>query len=70
MKTENLSTLTIHKLSKAQYEGVVNSGNLDPNAIYLTPSEENSANTDYVDEKIGEAKEYTDEKFSAITIPV
>lgn len=40
MITENLSTLKIHKLSKAQYERELAAGNLDENAIYLTPDEE------------------------------
>ena len=40
MITENLSTLKIHKLSKKQYNRELNAGNLDKNAIYLTPDEE------------------------------
>ena len=40
MKTENLSTLKIHKLSKSQYERELNAGNIDENALYLTPDEE------------------------------
>lgn len=40
MITENLSTLKIHKLTKAQYERELEAGRLDPNAIYLTPDEE------------------------------
>jgi hypothetical protein len=38
--TENLSTLKIHKLTKAQYERELAAGNIDPNALYLTPDEE------------------------------
>lgn len=45
MITENLSTLKIHKLSKEQYERELNAGNIDENAIYLTPDEE--ANVDF-----------------------
>jgi hypothetical protein len=37
MITENLPTLQIHKLSKAQYERELASGRIDENALYLTP---------------------------------
>ena len=40
MKTENLSTLKIHKLSQEQYDREYDAGKLDPNAIYLTPCSE------------------------------
>ena len=40
MITENLSTLKIHKLTKEQYERELNSGNIDENALYLTPDEQ------------------------------
>lgn len=40
MQTEHLSTLQIHKLSKAQYERELAAGNLDEHALYLTPDEE------------------------------
>ena len=39
LKTENLATLKIHKLSKAQYERELAAGRIDENAIYLTPDE-------------------------------
>lgn len=39
MKTENLSTLKIYKLTKEQYESRVASGDIDEHAIYLTPDE-------------------------------
>jgi hypothetical protein len=39
MFTENLSTLKIHKLSQAQYERELVAGNIDANALYLTPDE-------------------------------
>ena len=39
MNTENLSTLKIHKLSKDQYDRELAAGNIDPNALYLTPDE-------------------------------
>lgn len=40
MITENLSTLKIHKLTKAQYDRAVTNGTIDANALYLTPDEE------------------------------
>ena len=39
MITENLSTLKIHKLTQAQYDRELAAGNIDENALYLTPSE-------------------------------
>ena len=39
MLTENLSTLKIHKLTQEQYDRALLSGNVDQNAIYLTPDE-------------------------------
>lgn len=43
MKTDTLSTLNIHKLTKAQYERELEAGNIDPNSLYLTPDEEITA---------------------------
>ena len=40
MITENLSTLKIHKLTQKQYERELENGNIDENALYLTPDEE------------------------------
>lgn len=40
MITENLSTLDVHKLTKAQYERELAAGRIDENAIYLLPEEE------------------------------
>ena len=39
MITENLSTLKIHKLTQAQYDRELESGNIDANALYLTPDD-------------------------------
>lgn len=39
MKTESLSTLKIHKLTKAQYDRELAAGRIDENALYLTPDE-------------------------------
>ena len=43
MKTENLSTLKIHKLSKVQYERELAAGRIEENALYLTPDEESDS---------------------------
>ena len=40
MITENLSTLKIHKLTQEQYDRELIAGNIDDNALYLTPDEE------------------------------
>lgn len=40
MKTENLSTLKIHKLTQAQYDRELAAGNISENEWYLTPDEE------------------------------
>lgn len=40
MITENLSTLKIHKLTQEQYDRELEAGNIDPNALYLTPEKE------------------------------
>lgn len=40
MITENLSTLTIHKLSQKQYNRELAAGNIDASAMYLTPDVE------------------------------
>ncbi len=39
MITENVSTLKIHKLTKKQYERELKAGNLDANALYITPED-------------------------------
>lgn len=40
MQTTNVSTLKIHKLTKAQYDRELAAGNIDEYALYLTPDEE------------------------------
>ena len=45
MITENISTLKIHKLTQEQYDRELAAGNIDENALYLTPNE----NIDAVD---------------------
>lgn len=39
MIVENISTLKIHKLTQEQYDRELAAGNIDQNAIYLTPDE-------------------------------
>ena len=73
MKTENLSTLKIHKLTEEQYRRELEAGRIDESAIYLTPDEDSDlsqyATTKDVEAtyetktdasaKLAEAKEYT-----------
>lgn len=40
MSTENLSTLKIYKLTQEQYERKIEAGDIEENAIYLTPDED------------------------------
>lgn len=39
MIIENVSTLKIHKLTQEQYDRELAAGNLDENALYLTPDD-------------------------------
>ena len=56
MITENLSTLKIHKLSQAQYDRELAAGNIDGDAIYLTPDEDGvSSWNDLTDKPFGES---------------
>ena len=59
MNIENLSTLKIHRLTQAQYERERDAGNLEENALYLTPDEiinlSAYATKEYVQEMIGAA---------------
>lgn len=45
MITENLPALKIHKLTQAQYDRELAAGNIDENALYLTPYEEDTDST-------------------------
>ena len=62
MKTNNLSTLKIHKLSQAQYDREKAAGNLDQTALYLTPDENQDlsmyATKEYVDAAIAELRSF------------
>ena len=39
MITENLTTLKINKLTQAQYDAALASGNINENELYMTPDE-------------------------------
>ena len=76
MIIENVSTLKIHKLTQDQYNRALENGNIDEDALYLTPDDmaylgayetiEHSGNTYETKKdsssKLTEAKEYTDEQ--------
>lgn len=70
MITENLSTLKIHKLTQDQYDREKEAGNIDANALYLTPDEKvdlsGYATTEYVDSKVGD-KSVADQISSAVS---
>lgn len=72
MITENLSTLKIHKLTQEQYDREMSSGNIDTNALYLTPDEEidlsNYATIEYVDSKSGIEHNHDDVYYTEIEI--
>ena len=42
MITENVSTLKIHKLTQSQYDRELAAGNIEENALYLTPDDYNA----------------------------
>lgn len=81
MITNNISTLKIHKMTQAQYERELAAGNIDENALYLTPDEDrdlslyltkDEATQEYesqiaAQEKLGEAKEYAETVILAVT---
>lgn len=62
MRTDNIQTLKIHKLTQAQYERELAAGNIDENALYLTPHDAaegdglSDAVKQYVDSKIANTK--------------
>ena len=55
MNITNISTLKIHKLTKEQYERELAAGNIDENALYLTPDDEVDLSM-YVTEDVFESK--------------
>lgn len=81
MITNNISTLKIHKMTQAQYERELAAGNIDENALYLTPDEDrdlslylmkDEAKKEYesqseAKEKLDEAKEYAETVILAVT---
>lgn len=56
MVIQDLNTLKIHKLTQAQYDRELAAGNIDENALYLTPDKEidlsSYATIDYVNTKL------------------
>lgn len=84
MDTKNLSTLKIHKLTQAQYDRELAAGNIDENALYLTPEEEIDltpyATKEQVSDtyetktdanaKLDESKLYTEEEFAILLASV
>ena len=55
MITENVTTLKIHKLTQEQYNTALAAGNLDENALYLTPNADGTltiANVDGLQEAL------------------
>lgn len=79
MKTENVSTLKIHKLSQEQYDRELAAGTLDDTAIYMTPGEEidlspyatiTQLNTKANTSHTHDASNITSGKFSTARLPV
>ena len=72
MKTENLSTLKIHKLTQAQYERELAAGRIDANALYLTPDEDidlsNYVTKDELDAKADENHNHDDAYYTETEI--
>ena len=66
MNTKNLSTLKIHKLTQAQYDRELAAGNIDEDALYLTPDEGVKTFTDGI--KIGKAYLHYDNTEDALVI--
>lgn len=67
MLIENLSTLKIHKLTQAQYERELINGNIDENALYLTPDEEHDLSQYVTTEQLNELEEKIDNNFVVVT---
>lgn len=64
MKTENLSTLKIHKLTQEQYDRELSAGRIDESAIYLTPDEEVDFDVYATKEEMNAAIVVLDERLS------
>ena len=52
MITKDIPTVQIHKLTQAQYDTAKAAGNIDENAIYLTPDEGADMSNYYTKEEI------------------
>ena len=57
MKTENLSTLKIHKLSREQYERELAANRIDESALYLVPDEEEGSMSPVILEEVSRTYE-------------
>ena len=68
MKTENLSTLKIHKLTQEQYNRELEAGRIDENALYLTPDEEIDLSPYATVEELTELQDDIDENKDAIAV--
>jgi hypothetical protein len=69
MITENISTLKIHKLSQEQYAREYEAGNIDPNAIYLTPSEGDSDFTSHIENTSNPHEVTADQVLKNVELP-
>ena len=67
MKTENLSTVKIHRLTQAQYDRELAAGNIDETAMYLTPDEEPTLPA-VTDEDNGKLLQVVDGVWTAVAI--
>ena len=68
MITENVSTLKIHKLTQEQYDTALAAGNLDENALYLTPNADGTltiANVEGLQEALDDLQNEIDSKASS-----
>ena len=61
MNIENVSTLKIHKLTKAQYERELAAGNIDEYALYLIPDEDELITVDDIDAICGRSIQFASE---------
>jgi hypothetical protein len=65
MKTENLSTLKIHKLTQAQYVRELEAGNLDKTALYLTPEEQTDCIVEQTTQQNADGSTWTYRKWNS-----
>ena len=72
MVTENLSTLKINKLTRAQYETALAAGKINENELYMTIEEgsDSLASTGYVDSMCEATATLLSKNWGTFTIPV